>query len=177
MAKQVDATYGNALFELAAEENKIDELYDEARALKEVLNSNQDLLKLLAHPHVSKEDKVKVVKNTFDGKVSDELTGLMVMVVEKSHAKDIPAILDYFSAQVKSYKKIGVVDVTSATDLTEGQKKDVEKRILETTSYKSLEVNYQKDKNIIGGLIIRIEDRVVDSSVRTKLNTMAKALA
>jgi F-type H+-transporting ATPase subunit delta len=177
MAKQVDATYGNALFELAVEESKIDELYDEVVALNKVLESNVELLKLLAHPHINKEDKVKVVKDTFEGRISDELTGLLVMVVEKGHAKQIPAILKYFLAEVKKYKKIGVVDITSATELSDSQKKAVEKRILETTSYKSLEVNYQKDKDIIGGLIIRIEDRVVDSSVRTKLNTMAKALA
>jgi F-type H+-transporting ATPase subunit delta len=177
MAKQVDATYGNALFELAVEENKIDGLYEETDALIKVLESNPELLKLLSHPHVSKEDKVKVVKDTFEGRLSDELTGLLVMVVEKGHAKDMSAILKCFLTQVKGYKKIGVVDVTSAAKLSDSQKKAVEKRILETTSYKSLEVNYLEDKDIIGGLIIRIEDRVVDSSVRTKLNTMAKALA
>jgi F-type H+-transporting ATPase subunit delta len=177
MAKQVDATYGNALFELEVEENKVDALYDEAGILLKVLDSNPELLKLLSHPHVSKEDKVKVVKGTFEGRTDDEITGLLVMIVEKGHAKDIPAIIRYFLAKVKSYKKIGVVDVTSASELSDSQKKAVEKRILETTDYKSLEVNYQKDKDIIGGLIIRIEDRVVDSSVRTKLNTMAKALA
>jgi F-type H+-transporting ATPase subunit delta len=177
MAKQVDATYGNALFELAVEEKKVDGLYAETETLAKVLEQNPELLKLLAHPHVNKEDKVKVVKDTFEGRISDELTGLLVMIVEKGHAKDIPAVLKYFLSEVKKYKEIGVVDVTSATKLSDGQKQAVEKRILETTNYKSLEVNYLQDKDIIGGLIIRIEDRVVDSSVRTKLNTMAKALA
>lgn len=177
MAKQVDATYGNALFELAVEENKIDELYEEAKALAKVISDNEDLIKLLGHPHVAKEDKVKVVKNTFDGRISDDLTGLLVMVVEKNHAREINHILEYFIKQVKEYKKIGVVKVTTATELSDTQKAAVEKRILETTAYESLEVDYHQDKTIIGGMIIRIADRVVDSSIRTKLDGMSKALA
>ncbi|MBO5509858.1 MAG: ATP synthase F1 subunit delta, partial [Lachnospiraceae bacterium] len=127
--------------------------------------------------HVAKEDKVKVVKNTFDGRISDDLTGLLVMVVEKNHARDINHILEYFIKQVKEYKKIGVVKVTTATELSDTQKAAVEKRILETTAYESLEVDYHQDKTIIGGMIIRIADRVVDSSIRTKLDGMSKALA
>lgn len=177
MAKQVDATYGNALFELAVEENKIDELYEEAKALVELLKDNDDMIKLLGHPHIAKEDKVNVVKNTFDGRISDELTGLLVMVVEKGHAKEINGILRYFIKQVKEYKKIGVVNITTAVGLSDAQKVAVEKRILETTAYESLEVDYHQDKALIGGMVIRIGDRVVDSSIRTKLDGMSKALA
>ena len=177
MAKQVEATYGNALFELAIEETKIDELYEEAKALSEIIKANDDLIKLLGHPHITKEEKIQVVKGSFDGRISDELTGILVMVVEKNHAKNIVGILDYFVKEVKEYKKIGVVKVTTAVELSVDQKAAVEQRILETTAYESLEVDYQQDKNIIGGMIIRIADRVVDSSIRTKLDSMSKALA
>ena len=177
MAKQIEATYGNALFELAVEEGRVDALYEEAKALGDIIKDNEELVKLLAHPHIAKESKVEVVKQTFDGRISDELTGLLVMVVEKNHARNIVGILEYFVKQVKKYKRIGVVDVTSAMELDASQKAAVEKRILDTTPYESLEMIYHQDKSIIGGMIIRIEDRVVDSSVKTKLESMSKALS
>ena len=177
MAKQVDVTYGNALFELAVEENKVDELYEQSTEIVKIIKENEELIKLLGHPHISKEDKKKVVENAFDGRIDSELTGLMVMVVEKGHANQLVKIFEYFNKQVKIKKNIGVVSVTSAIDLTDSQKAAIEKRLIETTGYSSLEAAYVVDSSLIGGLVIRIEDRVVDSSIKTKLDTLSKSLA
>lgn len=177
MAKQVDITYGNALFELALEEGKLDGLYDEALTLIQILKDNQELIKLLNHPQVSKDEKIKIVTDTFDGKASDELTGLMVMVVEKGHMNEIISILNYFVKQVKKEKNIGVATVKSAVELNDSQKQAIEKRLIETTAYDTMEIDYSVDKSLIGGLVIRIEDRVVDSSIKTKLENMSRTLA
>lgn len=79
-------------------------------------------------------------------------------------------------AKVKEYKKIGVVYVTTAVQLTQSQKDDVEKRLLETTSYTKFEMNYTVDAGLIGGMVIRIGDRVVDSSIKSKLDAMSREL-
>lgn len=67
--------------------------------------------------------------------------------------------------------------MTSATELSAEQKESIEKRLLETTSYESFRMNYDVDAGLIGGMVIRIGDRVVDSSIRTKLGNMAKELS
>lgn len=177
MAKQVETTYGNALFELAVEENMLDSLYDEVSELINVLKDNDELIKLLNHPQIEKSEKKKIVENIFGKRVSDEITGLMIMVVEKGHITSLVDIFNYFIKQVKKAKNIGIASVTSAISLTEAQKASVEKRLLETTHYASIEIDYKVDKSLIGGLVIRIEDRVVDSSIRTKLDKMSKSLA
>ena len=177
MAKQVDTTYGNALFELALDENKIDELYVEVNSLIEILKENSELIKLLNHPKISKDEKKQIVRNTFDGRISREITGLITMVVDKDHISSIVDILEYFVKLVKKEKNIGVVSVTSAVTLSDIQKSNIEKRLIETTSYNSLETNYSVDESLIGGLVIRIEDRVVDSSIRSKLDKMSKMLS
>ncbi len=177
MAKQVDITYGNALFELALEENKIDSLFEEAVALIDILKENQEIIKLLNHPKVSKEEKQKLVTETFDGRVSDELTGLISMVVNKGHISHIISILQYFIKQVKKEKNIGVATVASAVELNQAQKDAIEKRLIDTTSYDTMEIEYSVDKSLIGGLVIRIEDRVVDSSIKTKLENMSRTLS
>ena len=177
MAKQVDTTYGNALFELALEESKIDSLYKEALALIDILKDNEELIKLLEHPQIDKDSKKKIIEDTFGGRVSNELAGLMVMVVEKGHIGSIIGIFNYFIKLVKKHKNIGVASVTSAVALTDSQKAAIEKRLIETTEYNRMETTYTVDKSLIGGLVIRIEDRVVDSSIKTKLETLSKTLA
>ena len=67
--------------------------------------------------------------------------------------------------------------MTSAAALKEEQKEAVEKRRLETTKYESFVMNFEVDPSLIGGMKIRIGDRVVDSSIKTKLNNMAKSLS
>ena len=97
--------------------------------------------------------------------------------LEKDHGSKIVDVLHYFIRQVKRVKNIGVASVTSAVALTGAQKASIEKRLLETTDFASMEVTYTVDASIIGGLVIRIDDRVVDSSIKTKIETMSKALA
>lgn len=177
MAKQVDTTYGNALFELGCEENRLDELFEEVNAFIGIIDDNEELIKLLNHPQVNKDDKKKIVEDTFAGRISDDLLGLLVTVVDKGHIINIRDILMHFIKLVKKKKNIGEASVTSAIDLSDEQKSNIEKRLLETTAYDKIETTYAVDKDLIGGLVIRIEDRVVDSSIRTKLDKLSKTLA
>ena len=177
MAKQVETTYGNALFELAIEEGKIDDWYVEVLELTSILKKNKDLIELLNHPQVDKLEKEKIIKNIFEGKISNEILGLIVMIMDKGHISKIVGVFRYFIKLVKEHKNIGVAKVTSATVLTETQKSKIENRLIETTSYSRMEVTYKVDESLIGGLVIRIGDRVVDSSIKTKLETLSKTLA
>ena len=68
MAKRVSSIYGNALFELAVEENKMDALLSEVQTLHQILLENADLLSLLNHPEVSKIEKLDLLKNIFSGR-------------------------------------------------------------------------------------------------------------
>ena len=176
MAKLISKTYGDALFELALEENKIDDYVEEVKAIAEILKENPELSKLLDHPKISKEEKITVVGQIFEGKISKELLGLINMIVEKDRNNAMEDIFKYFIDRVKEYKNIGVAKVTSAVELSDAQKSQVEKRLLETTGYVKFEISYDVDKDLIGGMVIRIGDRVVDSSIRTRLYELTKEL-
>ena len=139
MAKLISKTYGDALFELAVEEDK-------------------------------------VAGSVFAGRISEELLGFLTIIISKDRYREINEILTYFVAKVKEYKGIGIATVTTAVPLKESQCKEVEKRLLDTTKYKSMEISYGVDASLIGGMVIRIGDRVVDSSIRTKLNELQKDL-
>ena len=140
MAKLVSKTYGDALFEVATESGQMDAYWEEVKAVRAALSENPELFKLMSHPKIVKEEKVKIIEDIFAGKVSGELVGLLRMIVEKGHFEEMDSVLEYFETQVKEYKNIG----TAA---------------------------------LIGGMVIRIGDRVVDSSVRTKISALTRELS
>lgn len=176
MAKLVSKTYGDAFFQVAVEAGKIDVFYDEVKAIQNLLRENEDMQKLMSHPKIVKEEKINVLEKSFKGNISDELLGLMRMLVEKDHFAEIDAVLQYIIDAVKEYKNIGTAYVKSAMELTETQKKQVEQKLLETTGYVEFEMHYAVDAALIGGMVIRIKDHVVDSSIRTKLYKLTQDL-
>lgn len=176
MAKLISKTYGDALFELAVEEEKVDVLSEEILEVKKVLDENQEFGRLMNHPKIIKEEKIQLAQQVFEDRISKEIMGFLTIIISKDRYRNIDEILDYFLAEVKKYKGIGVATVTTAVPLKEEQRKSVEKKLLETTEYKSMEMHYETDASLIGGMIIRIGDRVVDSSIRTKLTELERTL-
>ncbi|MBR1910474.1 MAG: ATP synthase F1 subunit delta [Lachnospiraceae bacterium] len=176
MAKLVSKTYGEALYETAMEKGKTSELMGEITAVRGILNENPDFDKLMLHPGIPKLEKLKVVEEVFGGKVSSELSGFLRIIVENERYKELNSVFDYFTDKVKEANGVGVVFVTTAKELSESQKSQVKLKILQTTSYHTMEMHYEVDPSLIGGMVIRIGDRVVDSSIRTKLNDLTRQL-
>ena len=176
MAKLVSKTYGDALFELATEEKKEDILLEEALEIKKLLTENTEFIKMMNHPQISREDKETVITNVFKGRVSDDMSGLLELLVKNGRFNEVESVIDYFIAKIKEYKKIGIAYVVTPLALSDAQKSAVEKKLLDTTQFESMEMNYDIDESLIGGMIIRIGDRVIDSSIRSKLYKLTKEL-
>ena len=156
MAKLVSKTYGDALFAVAMEENRMDEFFEAALSLVEILRTNEDFSKLMNHPKIIKEDKVKIVEETFSNKIPTEMVGLMALMVEKGRSNEMLSVFEYFVDLVKEEKKIGKADVTTAVVLSDKQKEKVEKKLLETTKYESFEMCYHVDESLLGGMVLTV---------------------
>ncbi|MBR6093588.1 MAG: F0F1 ATP synthase subunit delta [Lachnospiraceae bacterium] len=176
MAKLVSKTYGEALYELAGEEKKEAELLEEVTALREILLKNPDLMGVMENPRISKEEKLSVIQGIFEGRISEELTSFLCILVEKGRYGDVDGILEYFIERVREDEGIGTAYVTTAFALSEEKKKQIHDRILAGTRYKKLDMVYRVDESLIGGMIIRIRDRVVDSSIKSRLEKMEREL-
>lgn len=181
MAKLVSKTYGEALLQVAMEKEAehagaCEEFYAELESLMDVLKQNQKFDDLMIHPGIAKTEKLSVVQRVFQGRTSPEIYEFIRLLVEKDRYRDIQDIVEYVSVKIKEWKKIGVTYVTTAVPLKDVQKEQVQKRILETAPFDSLEMHYEVDPKLIGGMVIRIGDRVVDSSVKRKLNDLTNQL-
>ena len=176
MAKLASSTYSEALFETGTESGTLDTLYEEADTLKQILKENPDFSRLMNHPKILREEKEEIIESVFKGRLSDEFTGFLRIIVANRRYNEIDSIIEQFILKVKEYKKIGVAYVTTPLELSDEQKDAVKSRLLETTDYSSMEINYAIDESLIGGMVIRIGDRVVDSSIKNKLDSLTREL-
>lgn len=176
MAKLISKIYGEALLQLAVEDGKTEIFVRELTEIRQILEANPEFGRLMNHPKILKEEKCEVLTHVLKGRISDDLTGFLLLIVTKDRYQEIDGILDYFMMEVKKLQGIGTVFVTSALPLTEIQKAQVEEKLLAVTPYQKLEMHFTADGSLIGGMIIRIGDRVVDGSVRTGLRKLQKQL-
>lgn len=176
MAKLVSQTYAEALFSLGLENGCLDELEEQFTHVCSILKEYPDYVSILTHPQLETSEKEKLFDKAFGENIREELTGLFHIMLEKGRFKELEGVYACFSEKWKAYRKIGVAYVTSAVELDDSQKQKVTDRLLATTDFVSMEMHFDTDASLIGGMKIRIGDRVVDSSIQTKLEEMKKML-
>lgn len=165
------------MFRLAVEKDCIDAWAEQIKTAELVFAENPEFMELLNHPKLTKEEKLSVVEKVFGGRFDDSVTGLLTVIVEKGRCAEIPAVFSVFLEKVRAYRKIGVARVVSATELSAAQKMRIEEKLLAQTDYEAFEMQYSVDAALIGGMTIRIGDRVVDASIKSKLERMAGSLS
>ena len=177
MAKLVSKVYGDALFSLAQEENQVDELWKEAAMMQEALEGNPEFMAILCHPEMTMEKKLALLQDVFQKELSQNMMGLLNVLVKKGRIGEILSVLDYFIEKVMAYKKIGQVKVRTPMPLSDEQREKIENKLLEVSEYETLSVDYQVDESLLGGIVIRIGNRVLDNSIRSKLDAMTRDLS
>lgn len=176
MGKLVDRTYGGAFFELSLETGKMDEYAEEIRMIQYLFKMENRFMELLNHPQISQKAKEDMLTECFKARVSEDVFGFLMVILQAHRQESIMEIFDEFLGEVRKYKHIGKALVTSALELTDAQKKAIEKKLLETTENVAYEMEFSVDKSLIGGMKIRIDDIVVDGSVKHQLQTMTREL-
>jgi F-type H+-transporting ATPase subunit delta len=175
MAELIAKRYGNALYELALETNKVDEIKTQLLSVKDILTNEKEFFDILSHPKIVVEEKIKIIEEAFNGKVNDEILGLMVLTIKKGRQKELTNIISYCIERIDEYNGILKAYITSPDALKASQKADIKAR-LETVTGKKVETNYSVDNSLIGGLIIRIGDRIVDNSIKGKMAVLSKQM-
>lgn len=176
MAKLVSKVYGEALFELACERDEIQNVWEESKALLQLLDENKELQDVMNHPSMSAEAKRQLLEKLLKDQLSNTMMGFLDILVRKGRFSELQAILAYYDVEAKEHFHVGVAYVSTAVELDQTMKEKVEKKLLSLTEYETFEMHYIVDKELIGGMVIRIGDRVLDDSIRHKLDKMSAGL-
>lgn len=177
MAKLVSKVYGDAYVSVVSEKNNLIDALEEIKSVKNILLENVEIIELLDSPKMDDEEKIDFVKGIFENHISVDSLGFLLTVIEKKRQAELISILDYVIDCIKELLLIGKATVTTALPLDDSKKDKIVDELLKSSHYKSLEAEYVVDESIIGGIVIRIGDRVVDSSVKTRIDKMRKMLS
>ena len=177
MAKLVSKVYGDAYVSVVSEKNNLIDALEEIKSVKNILLENVEIIELLDSPKMDDEEKIDFIKGIFENHISVDSLGFLLTVIEKKRQAELLPIVDYVIDCVKELLLIGKATVTTALPLDDSKKERIVDELLKSSHYKSLEVEYVVDNSIIGGIVIRIGDRVVDSSVKTRIEKMRKMLS
>ena len=175
MAELVATRYGTALFELAVETNQIEIVEEQLKWVKEVLLEEKEFIKILNHPKVVMENKISMIEETFGGKIIKDILGLFIIAIKKGRADDLLSIIQYCLDEIDKLNGNAKAFVSSASKLTEAQLESIKSKLQETTKKKII-LESSVDESLIGGLVIRIGDRIVDNSIKGKIEAISKEL-
>ena len=174
MVELVAKRYGAAIFELAKEQGAVDSLKQEIIAVKDTF-MDAEVMDFLTHPKVSLNDKIDLVEKTLTDRISKDLLGLIVLVIKKSRQNVLPQIFDETLALIDEAQGKAKAYISSAEVLSAAQSSKIVEELANLAKKEIIPV-YDVDPSLLGGLVIRIGDRIVDNSIKGRLHTLSKSL-
>lgn len=171
MTGLLEKTYSKALFELAVEENVLDEIFNELKMLAQIFYENDELEKCLSVPTITGEEKSSIISNIFSGKVSDLTYNFLNVLVEKGRIVYIQKIYNQFRNMYN--EKNGILEVTAITTkpLSDELKKKLIQK-LESISLKKINLIENVDEAILGGIVLSYGNTQLDASIKSKIDSM-----
>jgi F-type H+-transporting ATPase subunit delta len=137
--------------------------------------SNQDFVLMLKSPIVGKDKKQSILNAIFEGKVSDISLSFFQLITKKNRADDLVGIAKELVNQYNIKKGVKKAVVKTAVALTAAQKKAFEEVVAKATS-SSVELEEEVNEELIGGYILRVEDKQIDATVKSQLSKVKKQL-
>ncbi len=173
--EEIARVYGDALFDVAQEEGKTDEIRSELGDFADALEEDRDLQVFFFSPYFSSQEKREGIEKAIDG-ASDEFENFLGLLAEKHRMPAIFRIRRHYDELWAEENKRLEVRITSAVPLSEGVVKRVGEEI-ESQTDRKIDLEADVDEEILGGLVLRVGNMVLDASLREKLNRLRKEVA
>lgn len=168
--------YATALFELASEQKALDAVANDLKALRQMTVESADLARLIASPVIAREDQAKAMTALAERAGFHTLTrNIMGVLAMNRRLFALSGVIDGYLALLADSRGEVTADVTSATPLSDSQVAAVAEALRQVIGSK-VTVNTKVDKRLLGGLVVRVGSRMVDSSLRTKLQKLQLAM-
>lgn len=168
--------YATAIFELSKESKSLDKLDANLTDLSTALSESPDLHDLISSPVLSREEQGNVISAIAQkmGLVSELQNGLALMA-QKRRLFVLPQLVRQLGEMIADDKGEVTADVTSAVALTDAQSKKLAET-LKATVGKDVKINTTVDESLIGGLIVKVGSKMIDTSIASRLNSLQNAM-
>jgi len=166
--------YAGAMFDIGRKQNALDRTLDDVREIAQVF-ANRKLAYLLREPKIPAQRKEKVIRQALTGKVLPASLNLALLVVQRELVEAMPNIARELEQLVLDYKNQAVAEVTTATKVDDAQMALI-KQALEHRTRKTIIMHTRTQPDILGGVIARVGDQVIDGSIRYRLSALRQQL-
>ncbi|MDF2883639.1 MAG: atpH [Clostridiaceae bacterium] len=175
MYEYLDRRYALALYEVAEEKGKVEIFLDDLREIVDVMNNDEDFLKIIKHPEISISRKKKLFTKIFKDKVDDDLLSFLLILIEKDRILFLKEKLiemekihlDRNNTLLANVKTVIPLDELQKKQLIDGLEKKYDKKVI---------LKEEIDKSVIGGVYVRVGDDVIDGTIKSKINEMKKLM-
>jgi len=171
----VGSTYGKALYEAAADLNKIDVIREEVTAISEVFKENPDFYEFLCTPVISVPEKKTVVEQVFGDRISQETLNFLHVLIDKSRMAGFHRIVEEYRKLIDQEKGISLGTIYSVEPLTDIQIRSFEEKTAKLLR-KNVRLINKTDASLIGGVKIFIDGKVIDASLRKQLQDLESSI-
>jgi len=176
MYEYLDKRYAIALYTVAEEKGKVDEYLNDLREIVALMKHDLEFLKIIKHPLISTSAKKKMFIKIFKGKIDEDLLSFLLILIEKDRILFTEQKLNEMEKIHLERNNKLLVTVKTVIPLQETQRDNLRIK-LQKMYDKKIIFDEKLDKNIIGGVYIRVGDDVIDGTIKNKLDEMKKLMS
>lgn len=167
----VASRYAKSLIELAKEQNVLEAVYQDMLLFKDTADKNRGLMLALKSPVVRHEKKLNILKALFEARVNSVSYAIFTIITKKNREAILDEIANEFVKSYNLFRGIQGATVTTTTPLTDELRKQFMDLVANATG-RTVQLAEKIDPNIIGGYVLKIDDRQIDASLRSRLNEL-----
>jgi F-type H+-transporting ATPase subunit delta len=171
----ISRRYAKAIFEIALANNSVDTLEKELKGIVAALGQSPDFKRILFHPQIEANEKKALINKIFTGQLSTTALNFIEFLVVKRREEYLHNIVDRFVVLANEHRNIVEAKVTTAVELSAEEISQLTNSLSKLTG-KTVQLSTVVDATIIGGVIVRIGDTVIDGSIVNKLNSLKQTL-
>ncbi len=171
---KISVRYAKAFFELGIEKNKIDIFKQDLEVIGQALQI-KEFVQVIYSPIIMPSEKKAVINSIFTNKIDPLSISFLNLLIENQRETFLPIIIKNYLKLYREYHGIKEVEITSAIEIDKEETEKI-KAIISKTLNSQIELTKQTKPEILGGIIIRIEDKMLDMSVSTQLKNIKKQL-
>lgn len=172
----VSREYSEALFKLASEQDKGQEYSDALELVKQLVVENPEYIDFMCSPGIPMNERETALDAAFSGdEVMTNIASFLKLLMKSGRARELIEIIDEYQAIFKSAMGVSTAYVTSAAPLN-GVEMDALRKNLEKRLGHKVECVFSTDASLIGGVVVRVDGKVIDSSIKSQLSDIRELI-
>ena len=175
LTSQLALKYAQAIFEIATEKSMLDQVEKELKLVAATIAGHEDLAQLIYHPLVPAEAKKETVSRIFAGDLTDFVRNFILLLIDKRREPALPAIVREYIRLANEARNIAEAEVFTAKELSPEQLAALAAKLSQVTG-KNIVLKTTVDQELLGGVVVKIGDKLIDGSVVRQLKALKAAL-